>query len=246
MCHKYRNDDACRFLFPHEIVEASYFDPETNAVVLLCRDGNVNYLNSYILVFCRHNHDIKCILSGKGAKAAMFYITDYITKMDVKTHQMLSLLSCAVIQAQTTYKEDASVFESAKTLLHKCLSQFSCQQQIHAQQTAHYLCGMDDMIPSHKTIPMMSALLISYVKDMQKHSQKFIVDSEEDNTDDEVEPTTLKISVDIGGKLCESNQVEDYLYRGETLSSMCFYDFCRCVRVEKNLQRSKVQDLVSL
>ncbi|KAG1801879.1 hypothetical protein EV424DRAFT_1265592, partial [Suillus variegatus] len=83
VCHKYGNDNRCQFLFPHEIVEKSHFDPETNSVVLKCLDGNVNYFNPYILIFCRHNHDIKCILSGKGAKAAMFYISDYITKMDV-------------------------------------------------------------------------------------------------------------------------------------------------------------------
>ncbi|KAG2352759.1 hypothetical protein BDR07DRAFT_1205516, partial [Suillus spraguei] len=80
------------FLFPHEIVETSYFDPETNSNVLMCGDRNVNYFNPYLLVFCRHNHDIKCILSGKGAKAAMFYISDYITKMDLKTYEVLSLL----------------------------------------------------------------------------------------------------------------------------------------------------------
>ncbi|KAG2351445.1 hypothetical protein BDR07DRAFT_1288749, partial [Suillus spraguei] len=84
VCHKYGNEDSCCFLFPHEIVENSYFDPETSSVVLMCWDGNVNHFNPYILIFCRHNHNIKCILSGKGAKAAMFYISDYITKMDLK------------------------------------------------------------------------------------------------------------------------------------------------------------------
>ncbi|KAF8227590.1 hypothetical protein L208DRAFT_1295885, partial [Tricholoma matsutake] len=59
---------------------------ETSSVVLMCRDSTVNYFNPYILVFYQHNHDIKCILLGQGAEAAMFYITDYITKMDVKTY----------------------------------------------------------------------------------------------------------------------------------------------------------------
>jgi hypothetical protein len=138
VCHKYGNEDRCCFLFPHEIVEASSFDPESNSVVLMCRDANVNYFNPYILVFCRHNHDMKCILSGRGAKAAMFYISDYITKMDVKTYEVLSLLSHAVarIPAQSP---DVSLTESAKVLLHKCLSQFNSQQQIHAQQAACYI-----------------------------------------------------------------------------------------------------------
>ncbi|KAF8577715.1 hypothetical protein K439DRAFT_1255352, partial [Ramaria rubella] len=89
VCHKYNNEHRCRFLFPHEVVEASYFNEMTNSVVLMCRDATVNYFNPYILVFCRHNHDVKCILSRKAAKAAMFYITDYITKMDIKTYEML-------------------------------------------------------------------------------------------------------------------------------------------------------------
>ncbi|TFK20678.1 hypothetical protein FA15DRAFT_554103, partial [Coprinopsis marcescibilis] len=92
VCHKYGNHDRCRFLYPHEIVEASNFDPKTNTVALLCRDSTVNYFNPYILVFCRHNNDLKCILSSRSAKAAMFYITDYITKMDSKTYEMLSLM----------------------------------------------------------------------------------------------------------------------------------------------------------
>jgi len=101
----------------------------------------VNYFNRYILVYCRHNHDIKCILSGKAAKAAMFYITDYITKMDVKTYEMLSLLSRAVSSMPVT---DTPAKDRARTLLQKCLAQFSRQQQIHAQQAARYLCGHGD------------------------------------------------------------------------------------------------------
>ena len=92
----YGNTNNCRFLFPHEVEPLSYFDSETNSIILKCLDGMVNYFNRYILVYCRHNHNLKCILSGKAAKAAMCFITDYITKMDIKTYQMLSLLSRAV------------------------------------------------------------------------------------------------------------------------------------------------------
>ena len=134
VCHKYGNIDQCQFQFPHDIEPTSYFDANTNSVVLKCLDSTVNYFNKHILVFCRHNHDIKSILSGKAAKAAMFYITDYITKMDVKTYEVLSLLSRAV----ATMPKDSGecTRDRAKRLLHKCLAQFTRQQQIHAQQAA--------------------------------------------------------------------------------------------------------------
>jgi hypothetical protein len=51
VCHKYGNKDHCKFLFPHEIIDTSYFDPETSSIVLMCHDENVNYFNPYILVF---------------------------------------------------------------------------------------------------------------------------------------------------------------------------------------------------
>ena len=137
VCHKYGNESWCRFLFPHEIVDASYFDSDTKSIVLMCCDEIVNNFNPYILVYCCHNHDLKCILSGKAAKAAMFYISDYITKMDTKTYKMLSLLSHAVVQVSMPESVlPTTAINNARNLLHKCLSQFSCQQQIHAQQVA--------------------------------------------------------------------------------------------------------------
>ncbi|KAF9513193.1 hypothetical protein BS47DRAFT_1283107, partial [Hydnum rufescens UP504] len=92
VCHKYGHPNDCRFLFPHDIVQQSHFDEATNSIVLKCQDGTVNYFNPHLLVFCHHNHDLKCILSGRSAKAAMFYISDYITKNDEKMHQVLTML----------------------------------------------------------------------------------------------------------------------------------------------------------
>jgi len=255
VCHKYGNDNRCRFLFPHEVIEASHFDPETNSIFLLCRDGTVNYFNPYLLVFCRHNHNIKCILSGKAVKVAMFYITDYITKGDLNTHEMLSLLSRVVANLSESPKENEGPLARSKRLLHKCLSQFTRQQQIHAQQAARYIRGLDDSIPSHKTIPMLSALLISYVTRAARTREMVRVENdnaddkndedvdEGDETDDDAnegdhgererEDISLKIVLNRDGTLREANQVVDYLYRGETLRSIAFYDFCRCVRLEK-------------
>lgn len=109
------------------------------------------------------NHDLKCILSGKAAKAAMMYITDYITKMDTKTYQLLSLLSRAVVKA-SLHDKNLNAVDGAKLLLHKCLTQFSQQQQIHVQQAARYLRGHGDSIKSHDLSVMQSGLLIVYVK----------------------------------------------------------------------------------
>ena len=52
---------------------------------------------------------------------------------------------------------------NTKNLLHKCLSQFSCQQQIHGQQAVHYLRGNDDTMMSHTIVPTLSSLLLGQI-----------------------------------------------------------------------------------
>lgn len=251
VCHKYGNTDSCRFLFPHEIVEKSWFDPDTNSVFFLCRDSTVNYYSPYLLVFCRHNHDIKCILSGKAAKAAMFYITDYITKMDIKTYEMLSLMSKAVAQVSASDYSGLSD-KSPKTLIHKCLAQFSRQQQIHGQQAARYIRDKGDSIQSHKTIPMLSSLLMSYVYELHPWLQCKMVSSrtdEEDEDDNDVpedisttnepEQANVQLNMNIDGKLKMDNQVLDYIYRADELYSFCFYDFVRFYYISKQNNSDK-------
>jgi hypothetical protein len=226
MCHKYNNEGHCRFLFPHEIVEHSYFDSPMNSVTLKCLDGTVNYFNPYVLVFCRHNHDIKCILSGKGAKAAMFYISDYITKMDVKTYEVLSLLLRAVAHVPDPTPVGSTDVENVKTLLHKCLSQFRRQQQIHAQQAACYIQGFDDSISSHRTIPMLSSVLLAYVRTGLMSAENEEQDEPDSEDDDAPEQAHLRIATDHAGNLVEGNQVHNYVFRAELLADMKFYDFC--------------------
>ena len=236
VCHKYGNEGRCRFLFPHEIIEASYFDPDSKSIVLMCRDSTVNYFNPYILVFCRHNHDIKCILSGKAAKAASFYITDYITKMGPKTYEMLSLLSKAVSNMPPI--DDCSASAKAKILLHKCLSQFTRQQQIHGQQAARYIRGKGDGMSSHNTRPMMSSILVSNVKSIYV-PQNSLYGSDNESEDEECEPISLRIAIDNEGRLMTSNQFHDYYYRALSLQSMNFFDFARSVKLEKKSNAPK-------
>jgi hypothetical protein len=92
VCHKYGNVDKCRFQFPCKRISVSHFDKDSNSVILKYDDGTVNNYNPHILADCRHNHDLRCILSGRGAKAAMYYISDYITKTDSTPAQTLTLL----------------------------------------------------------------------------------------------------------------------------------------------------------
>lgn len=152
----------CRFLFPHEVVDKSSFDPSTNSITLRCLDGNVNYFNPETFAMVRHNMDMKCILSGKAAQAAMFYISNYITKMDLPTHQILTLMSQAVMAAPRSVKPGEPL--TVRHLMHRCLAQFNRNSQMHAQRAIRFIRGHKDYMVSHDHAPMMSSMLMDYVK----------------------------------------------------------------------------------
>jgi hypothetical protein len=237
VCFKYGSKECC-FGFPHEIVQSSSFDEKTNSITLKCLDPLVNFHNPWILGFLRHNHDLKCILSGRTAKAAMFYISDYITKNDEKMTQVLSMLSSAVAAVPGSCSEKTPT-QQARVLLHKCLAARIRAQNIHAQQAARYLRGEGDKMASHPTLNMMSSAIVSYLSQIVPDGMSALDDcadtagntSEKKNkTDNEFEDAELKIRVDKSGRLYECSQVDDYIHREDRLAHISFYDFVRCYR----------------
>jgi len=117
--------------------------------------------------------------------------------MDVKTYEMLSLMSRAV--ANMPSDSESPPRQHARLLLHKCLAQFSCQQQIHAQQAARYLCGKGDSMLSHDSTPMMSGLLLDFLQ------TRYQIKADDETDDSTLEQTHLKIQTDNNGNLISKN-----------------------------------------
>ena len=89
-CYKYYKpgeERTCRFDLKEGNFRAnSEIDPQTGQIKLRCLDGLVNNFNVSMLEAVRCNMDIQFIGSGESAKAMIYYITDYITKSQLKTH----------------------------------------------------------------------------------------------------------------------------------------------------------------
>ena len=100
-CYKYWKGppelQECHFDLDESNVQTkSTFDSKTGDLCLRCLDGLVNNFNEMILEAVRCNMDIKFIGSETSAKAILYYITDYITKSQLKTHVAIAALELAV------------------------------------------------------------------------------------------------------------------------------------------------------
>ena len=152
-CYKNRKvgeDLHCRFDHDEDnFRETTDFDPETAEICLRCLHGMVNNFNATIIEAIRCNMDIKFIGSGESAKAILYYITDYITKTDLKTHVAFSALKLAVEKLGEYDPAADEVTIRAKRMLQKCAYAMLSHQELSAQQVASWLVGGGDHYTSH-------------------------------------------------------------------------------------------------
>jgi hypothetical protein len=141
---------TCRFDLKEENFRAdSCIDPETGNICLRCLDGLVNNFNMTILEAVRCNMDIQFIGSGESAKAMIYYITDYITKSQLKSHVAYAALQLAVKKCEDVEDADDNFTVRLKRLLQKCAHALISHQELSAQQVASYLMGYEDHFTSH-------------------------------------------------------------------------------------------------
>lgn len=154
-CYKYwkgpPQPKECRFdLDEDNVVPTTSFDMETGEISFRCLDGLVNNFNKTILQTMRCNMDIKFIGSGPAAKAIIYYITNYITKSQLKTHIAYAALELAVKKLGEFNPEDDEFTIHAKKLLQKCAYTMISHQELSAQQVASYLMDYEDHFTSHQ------------------------------------------------------------------------------------------------
>ncbi|KAF8234476.1 hypothetical protein L208DRAFT_1548764 [Tricholoma matsutake] len=90
--------------------------------------------------------DIKFIGSGPATKAILYYITDYISKSQLKAHVAYAALELKLDEYDPT--EDLVTLH-AKCLLQKCVHAMISHQEMSGQFVATYLLDLKDHFMSH-------------------------------------------------------------------------------------------------
>ncbi|KAG1887961.1 uncharacterized protein F5891DRAFT_1218513, partial [Suillus fuscotomentosus] len=140
----------CRFgLDEKKYCPSSSFDMDSGEISLRCLDGMVNNFNETMLELIRCNMDIKFIGSGASAKAILYYITDYITKSQLKAHVAYAALDLAVHKLGEYHPEDGDSTLRAKRLLQKCAYSMISHQELSGPQVCSYLLELEDHFTSH-------------------------------------------------------------------------------------------------
>ena len=156
-CYKYWNakrgdKKTCRMRMPRQLVPVSTIDPDTGRISMKQSDPWINNFNDYLIAAVRSNMDTKFIWSGSDAKALVYYVTDYVTKMSLSFHDTLSLVQQNVtsLNNSANQTDHSSVVERSRRLVLRCYNTLASQQELSGVQVASYLMNWDDHYTSHR------------------------------------------------------------------------------------------------
>ncbi|KAF8222343.1 hypothetical protein L208DRAFT_1323169, partial [Tricholoma matsutake] len=195
-------------------------DPETGEINLKCLDGMVNHFNATILSAMHCNMDLKFIGSGESAKAILYYITDYISKAELKAHVAYAALELAVQELGEYNPLDDEPTVRAKRLLQKCAHAMISHQELSSQQVMSYLLDFEDHFTSHQFNSLFWTTCEASVESKDPSPECYNQKSVDDEFQTELR-TANKADEDL----------TDYKHRARELDNLCLLDFC--VQTEK-------------
>ena len=156
-CWKYlrrgepHTDANCRMHMDGMTREETSVDDVTGSILVRRLHPRIANFNDLIIFLLRANMELKHIGSGEGAKALIYYITDYITKASLPTHVGLSALLCAINRTCEKYR-DVPDWEETRSCgaLTVVVNSMMARQEIPHQQVMSYLVGGGDHYKSEK------------------------------------------------------------------------------------------------
>ena len=97
------------------------------------------WLNTYtpvVTYLLRCNTDVTSLMSGTAIKSVIAYVTDYITKVPLKTHVMFQAIRATFAKNPDVVKSEASRAEKARLLIVKIVNSLTAASEIGGPMAA--------------------------------------------------------------------------------------------------------------
>lgn len=214
-------------------------DNETLSIMLRHLHPWINNFNDVVLFLFQSNMDIKCVGSGLAAKAFVYYITDYITKSNLKIHTGIHTLQAAMKSHLEKFREDGVLMRAFRdrNLVTKCINSLMGRQEVSHQQVMSYLVGGGNYYSSHELRPFPFYVFLKCLQTSELAPQRVDTDipsQREDNEEDgNVEEWEEDLTVDVSsGEPAISSDIMDYRFRPveEPFDDVSLWEFIACTQ----------------
>ena len=143
----------CTARFPQDVITKTTIDDD-GYIFLKKLESMMNCITPLLTYLLQCNTDITSLQSGTAIKAIAYYITNYITKQSLKTHQLFSS-AYDVSEKNTELLNDfgkKNGKEAARKLILKFVNSLSAKLEIGSPMASAYLLGNPDHYSSHEFV----------------------------------------------------------------------------------------------
>ncbi|KAJ3820792.1 hypothetical protein F5880DRAFT_1487394, partial [Lentinula raphanica] len=151
----------CKARFPRETHQSSHVDSSTGHLFLKKLEPWLNDISPPLTYLIRGNTDVTCLLSGTAIKAAVAYVTDYITKPGLKTHVVFDSLR-VIFEKNTDILHGVQTDkDKSRTLMTKMVNLLATKLELGSPMICMYLLQNPDHYTSHTFIPFYWVTFVS-------------------------------------------------------------------------------------
>jgi Helitron helicase-like domain at N-terminus len=226
-CFKYcrQGARACRFYFPRPKVEASHIDDL--GVAHLRRDDEwVNPYNPWIAAAIGSNQDLSFLATRAKALALLYYITNYATKDEASTYQMV--MTAAMMRKTLEQAGKASDPSDAERIaLEKGMRNFSLRvfnRMSHDKEVSGVKVASSLLqLPGYYTPPTELRRINLYY--LRRRFQTLIQRSDDEEGTLNEEQVTINLNRNF-----RASVFDDYRWRSSGLKDLCLYEYIKVIK----------------
>ncbi|KAJ6562188.1 hypothetical protein B0H19DRAFT_942776, partial [Mycena capillaripes] len=210
---------VCRARFPREVFTSSEI-AEDGHVDVRHIEPMMNTVNPILTFLNRCNTDVTSMLSGTAVKAVVSYVSDYISKLSLKSYQMFASMYDVFEKESEMIGGTARDKDNARHMMRKMVNSMSAKMEIGSPMASLYLLGNPDHYTSHKYVPFAWRSYVQFVRSF------WIEDVQNDGADEYGRDDEERIPIcRLDGKFVPTSGVDDYRYRPSVYNNLNLFEW---------------------
>ena len=212
--------NTCKARFPRDIVKETKADINDGSITMKKHEEWINFVTTTLTYLIKSNSDVTSLLSGTAIKAIVAYVTDYITKVPLKTHAMFDTVRTVFDRKATVINGDNTREEKARKLITSIVNSLTANLEIGGPMASLYLLGNPDHYTNYKFRPFYWRPYVNH----NWRDHKVTSENVEDDHD-KIEDNLLLLKME--SEYIGYSPTLDYIHRPTVYEDTCLYDWIR-------------------
>ncbi|KAJ7122696.1 hypothetical protein C8R43DRAFT_1090749 [Mycena crocata] len=203
------NTGICKARFPREIFETTHVG-EDGHINIRKQEAQLNTFSRVLTYFSRSNTDVTSLLSGTAVKAVVSYVSDYVSKLGLKSYQAFASVFDVFERNSETLSTGGEGTEIARTLMRQMINSMSTKMEIGSP-----------MASIHQYVNFAWRSYVTFVKNFWYKT------TSNEEEDEDIGDDLLTIQ-NQNGSYVACSIVDDYRFRPLEYEGINLYEWVQC------------------